>query len=317
MTGLLLIVALSGAAQQQPPAGANSSVPGYVLGPYDQLAFSSANAEEINGLKMQIDGAGDINVPLIGRFHAADLTTTQLEAQLSRRVARFVRNPQISVTVAEFHSQPVSVLGAVTTPGVHQLRGRTTLVEVLSLAGGLRPDAGYSLKIVRDLKYGSVPLKNARVDAGGRFSVAQVSLRSVLEASNPEENILIYPHDVITVPRADMVYVVGQVTKAGGFVLGEREHMSVLQALALAGGLERDAAPGNAKILRSLEGAAQRQEIAVNLKRIVVGKDKDVPLESGDILFIPSSTSKRAAVKAAEAAVQTLTGVVIWRGAHF
>jgi polysaccharide export outer membrane protein len=317
MMGLLLSVALSGAAQQQPPAGANSSVSGYVLGPYDQLAFSSANAEEINGLKMQIDGAGDINVPLIGRFHAADLTTTQLEAQLSGRIARFVRNPQISVTVAEFHSQPVSVLGAVTTPGVHKLRGRTTLVEVLSLAGGLRPDAGYSLKIVRDLKYGSVPLKNARVDAGGRFSVAQVSLRSVLEASNPEENILIYPHDVITVPRADMVYVVGQVTKAGGFVLGEREHMSVLQALALAGGLERDAAPGNAKILRSLEGAAQRQEIAVNLKRIVVGKDKDVPLESGDILFIPSSTSKRAAVKAAEAAVQTLTGVVIWRGAHF
>jgi polysaccharide export outer membrane protein len=205
------------------------------------------------------------------------------------------------------------VIGAVNNAGVHQLQGRKTLVEMLSLAGGLRQDAGYRVKITRELDWGEIPIENARVDSSGKFSVAEVSLKDILEANTPGGNIRIMPHDVISVPRAQLVYVIGEVHKSGGFVLGERETVSVLQALSMAEGLARTAAPGSAKILRSPSGDSQRIEIAVDLRRILSGKDNDVPLRSDDILFVPTSKSKNAVMRSLEAAIQLGTGFAIYR----
>jgi polysaccharide export outer membrane protein len=121
------------------------------------------------------------------------------------------------------------------------------------------------------------------------------------------------PHDVIAVPKAELVYVIGGVTKSGGFVLSEKENMSVLQALSLAEGLQRTADSRHAKVLRLQSGQDQRIEIAVDVKKILEGASEDVPLRGGDILFIPDSTAKRVGMRTMEAIVQAAVGVAIWR----
>src|SRR5207248_2064666 len=120
--------------------------------------------------------------------------------------------------------------------------------EMLSLAGGLDTTAGPTLKITRHLDRGRIPLPNAKDDPTGQFSVAEVSVKSILDARNPAENILVQPNDVISIPRADTIYVLGQVQKAGGFVLNDREDVTALQALSMAGGLDRASKPKDAKI---------------------------------------------------------------------
>lgn len=224
-----------------------------------------------------------------------------------------MNEPVVTVTVASFRSQPVSLLGAVTNPGVHQLQGRKTLFEVLSLAGGLRQDAGSSIKITRRKEWGPIPLPTAQPDSTGEFWVAEVNVKSVLEARNPQENIIVQPHDVISAPRGQLVYVIGAVRKAGGFVMGERETISVLQALSMAEGLDKVSSAKNAKVLRPQPGGAARTEIPVDLTKILTGKARDVHLQADDILFVPTSATKGAAMRGVEAAVQITTGLVIWR----
>ena len=304
-------------AQKPPPAPAPESPEQlrstYVLGPEDQITIRALDAEEISDKPVRIDFSGYIRLPMVGRLRASGLTIEQLEAQLVERLKTFIREPEVSLSITEFRSQPVSVIGAVRNPGVHQLQGRKTLIEILSLAGGLNTDAGHTIKITRRLEWGRVPLRTADDDSTAQFSVAQVSVKAIMEAKNPEENIIVRPYDVISVPRAQMVYVIGQVQRSGGFVLNERETLSVLQALSLAGGLNSAASPQNSRILRPSPGASNRTELAVDLKKILAGKAQDLPLQPEDILFVPASTPKKAAIRALEAAIQVGTGIVIWR----
>ncbi len=311
---LLVSLVLPGMLAAQPratgPAQLRST---YVLGPEDQILIRALDADEIGDKPIRIDLTGYLRLPLVGRFQAAGLTTAQLETEIATRLKVFVKQPEVSVSIVEFHSQPVSVIGSVRTAGIHQLQGQKTLIEMLSLAGGLADDAGHSVKITRRLEWGRIPLPSAADDPTGAFSVAEVSLKEILEARNPAANILIRPRDVISVPRASMVYVIGEVPKAGGYVLRERETLSALQALSLAGGMDRAAAPQNARILRLPPGGGNRAEIAVNLKRIMAGQTGDVPLQAEDILLIPSSAPKKAISRAAEAAIQVTTGLLIFR----
>jgi len=287
--------------------------PDYVLGPGDQITVRVANLEEIAPTPVMIDMSGYVRLPMAGRIKVSGLTVAQVEAEVTTRLKQYVKRPDVSVSVTEFHSQPVSVIGSVRTPGVHQVQGRKTLVEMLSLAGGLDATAGTTLRITRRLEFGKIPLAGASDDATGKFSVAQVSLKSIMEAKNPEENIQVQPYDVISVPRADTVYVIGQVPKSGGFVLNDREKMTVLQALAMAGGLDRTARPRDARILRRSAEGAERTEISVDLKKILENKTPDVAMQSDDILFVPNSVPQKAGLRALEAAVQIGTGIVIWR----
>lgn len=308
-----LLLAAGVASCDQPQPAENSLRSAYVLGPEDQITIRALDAEEISDRPTRIDMTGYIRLPLVGRLRAAGLTIEQLEAELASRLKTYIKDPQVAISISEFRSQPVSVIGSVKNPGVHQLQGRKTLIEMLSLAGGLAEDAGPAVKITRLLEWGRIALPNAADDPTGRFSVAEVSLKSIMDARNPEQNIVIRPHDVISVPRAEMVYVTGQVRRSGGFVLHEREHLSVLQALSLAGGLDQAASPQHSRILRAYKGGLNRVEIPVDLRKIMAGKANDVALQPEDILFIPGSTPKRAALRAAEAAIQLGTGIVIWR----
>ena len=284
----------------------------YVLGPDDQITLYVSDAEEISGKPMRIDMRGDINLPMAGRIHAAGLTAEQLEAAIENRLKRFFQGPDVVVSITEFRSQPISVLGAVNTPGVHQLQGRKTLFEVLSLAGGLRPDAGNKVEITRNLQWGRIPLPNAKDDITGKFSVASVSVKTIMNATDPTDNIAIKPEDVISVPRAEMVYVVGSVHKPGAYVLGENETLSALQVLSLAEGLDKTAAPAKAKIMRALAGTSKRSEVPVDLKKLMAGKGTDLSLKADDILFVPDSAAKSVAARTGEAAIQIATGLAVY-----
>ena len=284
----------------------------YLLGPDDQLEISGPELSELTNKRVHVDGAGDIQVPLVGRVHVSDLTAQQTEQELNKLLSIYVRHPEVVVSVEEVRSQPVSILGAVNTPGVHQLQGHKTLVEMLALAGGIRADAGYSIRITRELEWGCIPLPSAVIDSSGRFSVAEVNLREIMEARNPEEDVQIFPHDIISVPKAEMVYVIGEVRRSGGFVLGEHQSMSVLEALSLAEGINGTADTRHARILRIKDNSVQREETIVDVKDILGGKKSDVALQGSDILFIPGSTGKKAALRGLEAAIQTGTGIAVW-----
>jgi len=291
---VLWLVCGAALVAQQPATVPNN----YVLGADDQIAVRALDVEEFDDKPLRIDMRGNVNLPLIGRVHAAGMTAEQLEAEIAKRLKVYVQEPNVLVSIEEFRSQPVSILGAVAQPGVRQLQGRKTLFEVLSEVGGLRPDAGNVIKITRRKEWGRLPLPDAKEDPTGEFSVGEVNARSVMEAKNPQENILIEPNDVISVPIADTVYVIGTVKKPGGYVLNTRESISVLQVLALAGGTDRTASTQHTKILRPLGDGTKYDEIPVNLKKILEGSASDLPLKANDILFVPNSAPKSAALRA-------------------
>ena len=304
----------AGAAAQTPAGLPESQLRStYVLGPDDIIVIRALEAEEINDKPVRVDMSGNIRLPLIGRVHAAGLTIEQLENALTESLKSYVKQPQLSVSVNEYKSQPVSVIGAVGTPGVHQLQGRKTLVEVLSLVGGVKEEAGPTVKITRQMRWGRIPLPNATEDSTGKVSIAEVSIRDIVNAKNPLGNILICPDDVISVPRAEIVYVIGEETKPGGYTLRERESMSVLQALSMAGGMSRAAGPKNAKLLRQTPGNGERTEIAVDLKKILAGQGKDTPMLPEDILLVPNNAPRSVALRSMEAALTIGTGLVLYR----
>ena len=281
------------------------------LGPGDQILIRAIDIEEIDNKPVLIDRRGNIDLPVVGQLHAAGLTPDQLEAALRLRLTSVLRHPpDVSVSVTDVHSQGVSVLGAVNTPGVHQLQGDKTLFEVLSLAWGLRADAGYTVIITRQIEWGPIPLPTATLDSTGRFSVASVSVKSIMAASNPAENIHIKPSDVISVPRADIIYVIGAVNKAGGYALNDNGTRSALQILSLAEGLGRAAAPNRARIMRGIPGSNNRDEIPIDLKKILAGKSPDVPLKADDILFVPTSGAKTAGLRTIDVLTASATAFI-------
>jgi len=308
----VIFLAGGAAAQVSPPTSSALSkakcdgplLNTYPLGPGDDLEITGPELDQPPDRSARIDSEGAVQVSLVGRVHVAGLTVEQAEQELDKQLSEYIRTPQIAINVKELRSQPVSILGAVNSPGVHQVQGHQTLLEMLSQAGGIQADAGYSIRITRELAWGCIPLPNTQLDASGQFYVAWVDLKEIMEAKNPEENIQIFPHDVISVPKAEMVYVIGDVKRAGGFALGEHASISVLQVLSLAEGLGPSSQAQNSKILRVNAAGAQRTEIAVDVKAILAGKKKDIPLQSDDILFIPDSAGKKALSRALDVALQ-------------
>jgi len=284
----------------------------YLLGPQDSLLIRVADETEIPAGPYEIDLDGNLLVPDVGTIHAAGITVRQLQAEITQRLKSLLQRPIVTISVAEYHSQRVSVLGAVASPGVHQIQGRKTLYEVISEAGGLRQDAGDTINISREKKWGPIPLPDAKMDPSGEYCVAKLNVQAVMNARNPAENISIKPGDVITVPKAELVYVIGAVNRAGGFPLTERQSMTVLQALALAEGLGRTASAKHARILHAAVGSAPRTQTDLDLRQIMQGKAPDEALQPEDILFVPNSTAKSASYRTLEALISTGSGVAIY-----
>ena len=294
------------------PSATPTNVVSYILGPEDQITVRVFAANDIPDKPVQIDNDGSVTLPMIGSVHAAGLTVEQLEDSLVIAYKKYFKDPQVTVQVNDFRSQPVSVAGNVTTPGVVQLRGNRNLMEVIGQAGGLRADAGDSVLITRNLSEGSIPVSSAFTDPRGKYSVAHINIRTIMSGKDPEANIQIKPHDVITVPRARLIYVLGNVSRPGGYVMTENENMSITQAIALAGGWDKTAALSSARVLRA-DGGPTREQIPANVKKIMENKAPDLQLQPDDILYIPNSLGKVIGARGAEAAISLGTGVLIWR----
>lgn len=285
----------------------------YQLGPGDRIAVQIRDLKEIEIKPAYVELDGTVEFQHAGIIRVQDLNTSQVAREIERRLQTIVRRPTVSVEVIEYGSQPVSVLGAVNKPGIHQLRGGKNLVDVLSMAEGMKAEAGNLIKITRAKVYGDIPLPNRQTDSTGEFSTAEVGIKALLEARTPEANIRIRPHDIISIPRADLVYILGNVRKPGGFPLAEREAITILQAISLAEGIQPASAPQSARILRSTGGTGPSQEIPIDVKAILASKAPDQKLQPNDILYIPGSAAKSIGLRTLEAGIQMGTGIVVWR----
>ncbi len=282
----------------------------YRLGAGDQLLLRVANAPDLNEKNFRIDTEGFFSAPVVGRIQAVGMTVESLEKEIDSRLRVLYEQPGVSVSVTEYQSQPVSIFGEVASPGVHQLQGKKTLIELLATAGGVRATAGPVVRITRKIENGRIPLPGAADDPTGRFNIAQLRLKPLVNATSPENDIVIQPNDVISVPKAELLYIAGDVTRSGPLPLTEGLTMSIMEALSATGGVTKTADTKKAHILRVVPGSAVRSQVPVDISKIMTGKRSDVDLVAGDILVIPPSNMKKAAQRALEAAIQMGTVIV-------
>ena len=318
---------------------ANANAREYTIGTDDVLEVNVFEAQELNR-EVRVSASGEISLPLLGGVRAAGLTPRELEKSLEQLLGqKYMKDPHVGVFVREMQSHAVSVMGAVRKPGTFQISGSKTLLEILSLAEGLADDAGEEVTILRGAAQnkaaasisenpngvsGSVamrlqePERTAAVDAGRdktavvSENVVQVNLKDLLDSTDPTHNPAVYPGDIVKVSRAGIVYVMGAVQRPGGFAMKTNERISVLQALALSEGLTKTAAKGSARIIRTNERNGARTETPIDLGKILSGKSADPMLGPRDIVFVPDSAAKITFSRGAEAAAQTLVGLVIF-----
>ena len=299
---------------------ATSLLGDYQIGPEDLLEISVLEAPDLSRT-VRVSDDGAISLPLLGSIQVAGLSTRETEAVLENLLRRtYMKDPQVSVFVQEMRSHPVSVFGAVEKPGVYQIRDAKTLIEVLSMAQGLADDAGDSVIVVRHGGDSGDPAGAALLSsqstvaanspsgaassatdrtgqatdrASGTESIT-INLKDLLDSSNPSSNVLVYPGDAVKVTRAGIVYVVGEVHKPGGFVLKTNENISVLQAIALAEGVTSTSSRKQARIILAGQNNGSREEVPINLDKILAGKAPDPLLKPNDILFVPTSAGKTA-----------------------
>jgi polysaccharide export outer membrane protein len=288
----------------------------YILGTGDQLSVRLFGADDLSERPIEVGADGKINLPMAGKVQASGVSVRSMEADLTNRYRAFFKDPQVSVFVTDYRSEPVTVVGAVNNPNVIQLHGPTRLMRVISQAGGLKPEAGDRVLITRQL-----PLNKSAAPTGGsdepnaNFYLKEIDLLKIIDGTDPSANLIIEANDLITVPKAKMVYVVGDVGRPGGYVLdGHSSSLTVLQAIALAGGINKTAAAGNTRILRTATGGdTKRVESQIDLKKVMASKSPDISLHADDILFVPNSAAKNAGIRALEMAMNVGTGLAVWR----
>jgi polysaccharide export outer membrane protein len=329
------------------------SVEDYRIGPDDQLEINVLEAAELNREpRVSASGEISlVLIGSVHAEGLTPRELELVLEELLRR--SYIKNPHVSVQVREMQSHPVAVFGAVKKPGVFQVRQPKTVIELLSMAEGLDVDAGDSVIVEHRRGFsasaampdadgqsgasraitseGAEDLPNdatsARDNAGpadksapsdtrgqaASSNTVEIDLKKLLHTGDANLNVLVYPGDVVKVPRAGLVYVVGEVKKAGGFVLKSNENISVLQAIALAEGLTRTSSSSFARIIRTSEATGQRREIPIDVNKILAGKKADPMLEPRDILFIPNSAARSALFRGMEAALSIGTGVAVYR----
>jgi len=259
----------------------------------DLVEVAVYNVPELT-TKARVGSKGEIYVPLIDYVHVAGLTAEEAEGLIQKRLSDggFVKNPHVALFVDQYASQGASVLGEVAKPGVYPVPGEQRLFDLISAAGGLTEKAGRSITVT----HRDQPDKPVTVPLSRNVS------------DNPESNVPVLPGDTIIVRKADLVYVVGDVGRPSGFLM-DSGHLTVLQAIALAGGTTRTANLGGARIIR--KGPDGITETLVELKKILRAKAPDVTMQADDILFVPTSATRVFAGRTLEAAMQAATAASI------
>jgi len=264
------------------------------FGPGDLLEVSVYNVPEL-ATKARVSNSGEIYLPLIDYIHVAGLTQEEAQAVIEKRLedGGFVRNPHVTIFVDEAESQGVTLLGEVAKPGIYPDTSDHKLYEVISEAGGFTAVASRNVAIIRK----------------GKPEPIRVDLPRNL-ADDLSGNVDVLPGDTVTVPRAPIVYVVGDVGRPSGLLI-DNGTMTVLQALALAGGTNHTAKMGGVRIIHKSPSGSMT-ESKVPLKKILEAKSPDITLHADDILFVPMSGVKVAAGKVGDAALGAAAAVTVY-----
>lgn len=309
----------------------------YRIGADDLLKISVFEAPEIDR-EVRVSASGTISLPLLGDLQAEGLTPIELEGVIDALLRRtYMKDPHVSVFVSEMQSHSVAVFGAVKKPGVFQIRGAKTLVEMLSMAEGLSDDAGDTVVIVRHNSaaaggpaasdedgpssadgararlVSAAPMVTEKPNNPSETGSRSINLKNLLESGDPAANVLVYPGDIVKVERAGVVYVVGEVKKPGGFELRNNEPISVVQAVALAEGLTRTSATRHARVIHTDPATGERTEVPIDLKKILAGRAPDPMLKARDIVFVPNSGGRSALYRGLEAAISMASGIAVYR----
>jgi len=297
----------------------------YVIGSGDLLGIEVFDVMELSR-DVRVNETGLVSLPLIPvKIQAEGLTTFQLQDKLAEllQVNGLVTNPLVTVVVKEQHGQPITVIGAVKMPQVIQAVHQMTLLEALSQVGGIADDAGSTIQVMRAAPSTPTPIGDTKVAAPGDAAsapppVITINLNDLLDSGDPKYNIPLIGGDVVTVPRAGIVYAVGALQHTGGFVMqNDRQQMTVLKVLSLSGGLAPSAKPHDAIILRQDGSGVDRRQVPVDLSKILALKTEDVALQRGDILYVPDSAGKRAWRRTGEIALSLATGAALIRATRY
>lgn len=266
---LAVLLAVPSRAQAQGTAG-------YRIGPKDLIEIKVFEVPELN-IERRVAAEGTINLPLIGDVQVEGLTDVELADRLKALLeAKYVQRASVAVQVREFRSKPISVLGAVKQPGNLSLSGRWTLLEAISAAGGLTDDHAETIYVLR------------RAENGLSDQIA-INVDDLMVRADPDANVPIFANDIVNVSaKVEVtVFCLGQVAHPGAVAFQSNERITLLTAIARAGGLT-DRASRSIQIKRR-DHTGRDVELDVNFKRIVSGKDTDLPLQGGDVIIVKES----------------------------
>ena len=337
----------------------------YVIGPGDLLGIYVFDVEELSR-DVRVSQTGTISIPLVPmRIHVAGLTEMQVQQKIAELLEAngLLTHADVSVSVKEHKSKPITVVGAVMHPMVYEADRPVTLLEVLAEAGGISNDAGDTIIVSRPSQDAPpdsgeppeigpeqpLPAKTSAARAATQDAtkdptpaVAPSASRGVAASSNPsasaeppaltntitinltdlmetgdtKNNIALQAGDVVTVPHAGVVYVLGAVGRAGGYVLSnDRSQLTTLKILSLAGGLTRTAKSDKAVIVRK-DNAGQQHQVPIDLKKVLSRQAEDLQLQPSDILYVPESGSKQALFRAVELGLALGSGIALYRLAY-
>lgn len=265
-----------------------------LVGPGDLVAITVFDIPEL-GTESRVSNSGELDYPLLGSVKLLGKTASEASSLIAAglRDGGYVREPRVSVSIREYATQGIAVTGEVHSPGTFPLIGTHTLLDCLSAAGGLTSFASHTITITHT---GSV-----------EPSVYTIDTRP---AQSWKTNPVVKPGDRIEVARAGLVYVIGDVARPGGFVMENGEPLTVLRAMALAGGGNRTARLSKARIVRKTETGVEETHVPV--KALLAGKMPDIELHSDDVLYIPGSEAETIAVRTAQSLLNAVAYSAIY-----
>lgn len=291
-----------GGPTAETPAATQPPAPPLLIGSGDLIDVSIFDSPELSG-RFRVDQKGDVEMPLIDAAHVACLTSDQAAKLIEDRYVQaqilVQQSSRSTVFIEEYANQGITVSGEVKTPGIYPAFGVRMLNDVVTTAGGPTPAAAAKAIITRrnDREHPMTVPYNPEAHSTG------------------SPDVQIFPGDAVLLPRAGIVYVLGDVNKAGGFLLDGHETLTAEKAMALAGGQGRAAAMRNVQLVRSLPGGA-KEMITIPLDRIYAGKAPDIALHDGDIMYVPVSTGKLATQQAIASALGIGTAVTVYKTAY-
>lgn len=269
-----------------PESVLNPNLPAHKIGANDLLSVSVYNSPELTRT-VRVGAEGEIRLPMLKqKVKAAGLMPSELEASLGKALTdeQLVVDPFVTITIVEYHSRPVSVAGAVKAPLTFQATGPVNLLEALTRAGGLTPDAGPEILL-------------SRSDGGNNGLVRRIPVKGLIDQADPELNLPLQGGEEIRVPELGKVFIMGNIKKPGAYPVQRGEETSVLKLLALAEGLT----PFSGKVAFIYRGeSSEKKEIPLELDKIMKRKVPDQQLYATDVLYIPDATGRRVSMMALE-----------------